>query len=547
MTALGNRRAFARRMAILVAGGMACRTGMTADGEAAAGETRVVVWNGPGGDVPASPDYDVTVTGGGRAWKPFTYYSYNRPVDKLLDAAGNYVKLSFLGLHSNEYRRPEDNPDTYAHSWACFDFAGGPVEVCVKIKRPPEGLSLPLRSCAILPSALGIPCEVVPPDMIRFTMARPAKIAVVPNHLQALEKLRGSSDRQAFEGYRNPLFLFARAPETEVPDPRAPGTLVVKPGRAAGVEEFARATVIYFEPGVHDYSQFNAADPNHYLTLHAGQTAYLAGGSYVHGVVSSDQRRPAVSEMPLLRGRGTLSGARQRWTDVPYFTTLEKGVRMDGIQITDPHNHISHSTAPVRDVAVVGAWHGNTDGFTREVPASEPYKGWHVDDCFVMAADTNLKVGGAARVRNYTAWQLGNAEPLWIRDADGCVVDGLHVIAYHLWSRGQTVNISRGTVKNSLFRNLTVEAPFVPLLFLMPIGNQGGPVYENVLFENVRVSTPFIGRKSPFGAQDGKGARAGKIVFRNLVVGGRKVTPQNCGEFFDLLKGVTVGNEIVFE
>lgn len=511
-------------------------------------DAQVMVWNGPGGDVAASPDYDVTVKSGGRVYKPFTYYSFNRPVDKLLDAEGKYIKLAFLGLHSNEYKRPEENPDTYAHSWTSFDFAGGPVEVEVRIKRPLDGLTLPLRSCGIFPTTLGIKGQVVGDNTIRFTLLKPAKIAVVPNPVQALEKLKAAESKRAFEGYRNPLFLFARAPETDVPVKNAPGTLVVSPGRAGSVAEFAKAKVIFFEPGVHDYAQFNAADPEHYITLHPGQTAYLAGGAYVYGVFTTDERRPAISEMPLLRGRGTMSGAKQRWSDLPYRTTLERGVRMDGIQITDAQNHISHSTAPVRDVAVVGAWHGNTDGFTREVPASEPYKGWHLDDCFVMAADTNLKVGGPARVRNYTIWQLANAEPLWIRNPDGCVVDGLQVIAFNAWPSRQTINISRGTVKNSTFRNITIEAPFVPLLFLMPIGAEaGGPVYEKVLFENITVNTPFIARKSLFGAQDAGGARAGQVVFRNLVVNGKKVTAQNCGDYFELLKGVTVAKEIVFE
>ena len=517
-------------------------------GSPASAATQVIVWDGPGGDVPASPDYEVTVRSGDTAWKPFTYYSYARPVDKLLDAEGKYIKLSFLGLHSNEYKRPEDNRDTYAHSWTSFDFAGGPVEVEVRLKRPLPGLTLPVQSCGIFPSTLGIQGQVGRANTIRFTLREPAKFAVVLNPLQALQQLTIAEAKQAFEGYRNPLFIFARAPETDVPQKNTPGTLVVSPERTGSVEDFARAKVIYFEPGVHDYSQFNAADPNHYITLRGGQTAYLAGGAYVYGVFSADQRRPAVSEMPLLRGRGTMSGAKQRWSDVPYVTTLEKGVRLDGIQITDPHNHISHSHAPVRDVAVVGAWHGNTDGFTREVPASEPYQGWHLDDCFVMAADTNLKVGGPARVRNYTVWQLANAEPLWIRNPNGCVVDGLQVIAYNSWARGQTVNISRGTVQNSVFRNLTVEAPSVPLLFLMPIGDEGGrPAYENVLFENVTVHTPHIARKSLFGPLSAGGSRAGKVVFRNLIVNGTKVTERNCGDYFEILKGVDVGREIVFE
>ena len=248
--------------------------------------------------------------------------------------------------------------------------------------------------------------------------------------------MKEAEPKQAFEGYRNPLFLFARAPETDVPGKNAPGTLLLRPGQPCSVAAFARAKVIYFEPGVHDYSQFNPADPDHYITLRTGQTAYLAGGAYVYGVFRSEKRGP-IRDMPLLRGRGTMSGVKQRWTDVPYFTTLEKNVRMEGIQITDPHNHISHSFAPVKDVAVVGAWHGNTDGLTREVPKSEPYNGWHVEDCFVMAADTNLKVGGPARVRNYTIWQLANAEPLWIRNPDGCVVDGLQVIAFNAWPGGR--------------------------------------------------------------------------------------------------------------
>ncbi len=532
--------------AVIAAVAMTFVSGSTCGHASTAAATRVIVWAAPGGDVAESPDYEVVVRSGERVCKPCTYYSYNRPFDKLLDREGKYIKLSFLGLHSNEYRRPEDNRDTYAHSWSHFDFAGGPVEVEVRIKTAFDGLTLPLESCAILPSTLGIRCQVVSGDTIRFTLNKPAKLAVVPNHIRALAELKHTEPKQALEGYRNPLFLFARAPETDIPDKNAPGTLVVKPGVERTVDDFAWAKVIYFEPGVHDYSQFNPADPDHYITLRTGQTAYLAGGSYVYGVFRSEKRGP-ISELPLLRGRGTMSGGKQRWTDVPYFTTLEKNVRMEGIQITDPHNHVSHSIAPVKDVAIVGAWHGNTDGLTREVPKSDPYNGWHVDDCFVMAGDTNLKVGGPARVRNYTVWQLANAEPLWIREPDGCVVDGLQVIAYNAWPGRQTVNISRGTVKHSVFRNFTIEAPFVPLLFLMPANVAGnGPAYDEVLFENITVNTPFIARKSPFGPQDDL-PRVGRVVFRNLVVNGVKVTAENCRDYFDLAKGVVVGKEIAFE
>ena len=514
----------------------------------AAPAPRVAVWPGPGGGIAASPDYEVRVAAAGRVWSPFTYHSYNRPCDKLLDVEGRYIKLAFLGLHSNEYRRPEDSRDTYAHSWTSFDFSGGPVEVEVRILRPFHGLTLPLKSCVVLPSTHGIKGRVTGPGTLRFTLTAPAKLAVVANPDLAAEKLRSADPKQAFEGYLNPLFLFARAPETDVPDRNAPGTLVARPGETRSVDEVAKARVIWFEPGLHDYSAFNADDPDHYIALRSGQTMYLAGGAYVHGVVRWTEKRGPAADMPLLRGRGTLSGVKQRWTDVPYFTTVEKGVRLDGIQIADPHNHISHSTAPVRDVAVVGAWHGNTDGFTREIPASDAYRGWHLDDCFVMAADTNLKVGGPARVRNYTVWQLSNAEPLWIRNPDGCVVDGLQVIAFNAWPSRQTVNLSRGTARNAVFRNFTIEAPYLPVLFLLTTPGEGaGTIHENVVFENVTVTTPHIARKSELGPAGAAKGAFGRVVFRNLVINGRRVTAENAGEFFDLAPGVTVGREVVFE
>ena len=42
-------------------------------------------------------------------------------------------------------------------------------------------------------------------------------------------------------------------------------------------------------------------------------------------------------------------------------------------------------------------------------------------------------------------------------------------------------------------------------------------------------------------------SRAGRIVFRNLVINGTRVTNANCRDYFDLLDGVTAGKELVFE
>ena len=158
-------------------------------------------------------------------------------------------------------------------------------------------------------------------------------------------------------------------------------------------------------------------------------------------------------------------------------------------------------------------------------------------------------MGGPARVRNYTVWQLDNAEPLWIRNPDGCVVDGLQVIAFNAWPGRQTVNISRGTVKNSVFRNFTIEAPFVPLLFLMPIGAESAGRFTRMSSSRTSRSPRRTSRKkSPFG-RGWKTRRPHRES--GLPQPGhqrrQKVTAQNCGDYFDLAKGVTVGQEIVFE
>lgn len=515
---------------------------------------RLITWAAPERGVPSSPNYQVTLRQAERSARPFVQYSRSQGVDKTIDREGRYVKLSFLALHSSEAKRPEDNRDTHAVSWTQFDFAGGPVEVEVKLVTPPQGVSLPLKSCAVLPTDLGLVGRVVGPDTVRVTVTKPVKFALVPNRDEALAKLAAGEPKQALEGFRHPLFVFARSPEVDVPDRAAPGTLVVEPGRACSPEEFSRARVIWFAPGVHDYAQIGG-DPDHYVILKTGQTVYVPGDAYVFGNFKSAVRTP-VGEMPVVRGRGTLSGAKQRWNDLPYVTTVMSNVRLDGIQVTDPHNHLHHSTSPIRDIAVVGAWHGNTDGPTVESRRPDPFDGWHIDNCFLMAADTNVKVGGNARVRDCTLWQQSNAEPLWIRSPDRCVVDGLRVIAYHTWPAnparvsGQVVNLHtfEAGARRTRVRNLVVEAPFVPLLFYLPADAKAGEVpYDDVVFENITVRTAHIAAKSPVGSVKPGAPSIGRILFRNLVINGTRVTAANCTDYFELRHGVTVGKELVFE
>jgi hypothetical protein len=549
-----NRRNFIKTTSLATAGSLAAFS-LKACAPNGPGKG-VITWDGPGGEVLSSTDYQLTLKQGRKSWKPFVYYTYNRSVDKVVDAEGRYLKHNFLGLHANQYIDPKLNKDTYAHSWAYFDFSGAPVEVTVKINNGVEGLDLPLKSCGIFPQHLGIECRIIADDTISFIMDKPAKIAIVPNHIQALEKISLSGKPGVHDGYRNPFFLFAREPETDIPDKKAPGTLIIKPGDNYGPQDFEKAETIWFEPGVHDYSKYNPEDPDHYIDLKTGQTMYLAGGSYVYGHVSSKIKIP-ISDMPLMKGRGTMSGERNVWTGIPYVTTEVKNVRLDGIHLTDPNNHISHSNSPFKDIAVVGAWHGNTDGQTVDGPDGDPFTGWHSDNCFFMAADTNLKFRGSSRIRNYTAWQLANAEPLWIASSWDSYLDGLYVICFNKMpaptsaNPGQVINAhirESGSFKNIKINNVICEAPFVAKLFLLESANKSEKVsYENVVFENITVNTPHIMFKSTVGNKSKDCSPFGEVIIRNLVVNGVKVTNENCLDYFELLEGVTIGKELKFE
>jgi hypothetical protein len=135
------------------------------------------------------------------------------------------------------------------------------------------------------------------------------------------------------------------------------------------------------------------------------------------------------------------------------------------------------------------------------------------------------------------------------------VVEDVHVIAFNNWpppgSRAvrQTLNLhnGRGGVKNTVVRNITIEAPFVPLLFLLPAEDPDAPQFQNVVFENIAVRTPHIATKTPIGAPQAGGPATGRIVFRNLVINGVRVTNANCRDYFELQHGVTPGKELVFE
>ena len=111
-------------------------------------------------------------------------------------------------------------------SYTCFSFYGN---VDIEVKSPEK-----INSFKILPSSKHIKGKVEG-NRLSFNLDKPEKLAIVINN-----------------DYLNPLFLFADAPEQEVPDKTKKGTLVVKEGDDIELvkEKAKTASVIYFEPEI---------------------------------------------------------------------------------------------------------------------------------------------------------------------------------------------------------------------------------------------------------------------------------------------------------
>ena len=186
---------------------------------------------------------------------------------------------------------------------------------------------------------LGIRPEVAG-DTIAFALPGPGQVVVEVN------------------GIHHALHLFVNPPEDDAPDPGAPG-------------------VRYFGPGVHRPGR---------ITLRSGETAYIAGGAVVHGVIHA-----ADAENVRVRGRGILDAStikRKQERNILWFDRC-RDVSVSGIVLRDPHVWAAKPTRcdGVRfdNVKLVGCWRYNSDGFDfvdcRDV---------RVAHCFVRSFDDSI-------------------------------------------------------------------------------------------------------------------------------------------------------------
>jgi len=536
--------------------------------------TKAEVWTYaiPGGEEYSSPDYEVTLISGKQKQKSFVHYSF----------AKNEYPVYDWKLQQKELRRFKDRP-TVASSTALFSFSDK-VTVRVKVRASAKQISLPLKSAKVLPSSYNIPCKIENGDTIVFTLDRPEKVVVIANYDQAWEvfekrakghvpivsrdcdyekELKRSSYKgkdlpsAVSEGYQTPLFIVAQPPEKKIPEKDSPKTLVIKPGQTPTQKQLDRYDVLWFEPGIHDLSGFGSI-PWHQTLLKGGQTVYLAGGSYVK---ARFKKNPILGKGDVtILGRGFISGIKHKWAlSFPEGSQTINIDRMEGIAITDRACFGTYGGKVLRDVALLGAWHGNNDGPDHNDDCL-------IENCLLVAHDDNLKLNSGTHARHIVIWQDRNAHPIMVKEMrddvvfKDTIVEDVDVITYwkapstwwHPWGKMGPGAISflpgnNTTVQNFVFRNIRIESPYLfrvinfyildnkqpytpSWLATFPAGKHGK--INGILLENITVNSPVIAYRSQIGSAFDNSLQ--NIRFVNLKINGEFVTNANKEKFFDI-------------
>ncbi len=402
-----------------------------------------------------SPDYTVRLTQDGRTREAFVYRH----------------------AHQDEHLR--ELGSDFNH-WTTFSFAG---PITIEVTR----LTGDAAGCTVLPSARGVHPRLAG-RTATFALDAPAKLFV-----------------RFPDAAENPLFLFADAPEENIPDRHDPN-------------------VIWFEAGrVHDIGEK--------FTLKSGQTVYIPGGAYVKGTITAESASHVT-----VRGRGILSGLgyarRPGVAGIPYNSVMFNGPGEDqlveGITVTHPPHFclLSRGKFTVRNVKLFGWWH-QTDGWGGG-------DGSLIEDSFLKVNDDSVKLYGRDQIaRRLVIYQQVNGAPFQLgwggasQNAQHCLVEDIDLIACDAAGKIQRetnqafLNLrhqSAASVINGVtLRRLRFDCDIPMLVGLIQVKGK----VRNLVFEDVALNGQVNGKN--FIRAEGAGSVAG-LRLKNVRLGGVPIT-----------------------
>lgn len=505
-------------------------------------DIKLEVYPAPNG-ITKSHNFIVDVSQNGVTQNSFVYYS--TPLDNDADNAKDIQNQVVRGINSNPVlsefyadgkKLPMDTEQSC--SYTCFSFSGK-VQVEITGK---ESIS----SFKILPSSAGIVGEVEE-GALTFSLEQPQKLGIVLNG-----------------DYLNPLFLFADAPEVGVPDKDAEGTLVIREGDDCDALKQAvkEASVVWFEPGVHDIGVA--------FQVYEGQTIYLEGGSYLLGTFHG-YMAPNVT----IKGRGILAGdaisrkavfalkretgftkrivERMRYHAINMLCTQNdsswnafadypgKGcdnLVIEGITIASPRQFFIRATGvpmTIFNVKMVGSWPYNTDGFSGIGQANTT-----VFDCFFHCNDDAIYVTpDNCHIHHCNFWQGNNGcvfQFAWgsapktqgggfIHDCNilhvGHVEEANNRMVFGSRKRGL------GDIENIHFKNINIEGPVWSLIRLETNGGGELGSFRNITFENIYVTGQVLHKSTVISSKGKSDDESSTSWIQNITLKNIKINNQN--------------------
>jgi hypothetical protein len=309
--------------------------------------------------------------------------------------------------------------DSPVASYAMFDFEGI-AEVTIKVSRDVKWVD-------IRPKALVIKAEFQD-STIHFSLIKPCKLSI---------ELNGEFSNQ-------PLFLFAGAPEKEIPDRND-------------------RNVIWFEgakvhkPGI--------------IEVKSGQTVYIEGGAVVEGTIHVEN----ASNIKII-GRGILDGTTNReitGENRYRFVHLQNcnNIDIEGIVLEDSHLWqivpINCDNVTIRNVRILSD-NGSDDGI--DIVRSRNVK---IEDCFIRTKDDCIAV---KTVYDYPP--SVNSENIQVTGS---------VFWNAAWGNGLEIGFELRSeyVRDIIFQDCDVIHVEDGAVFSIHNGDQS--VVENIRFENIRV------------------------------------------------------------
>ncbi|MDR6562309.1 MULTISPECIES: hypothetical protein [unclassified Arcicella] len=370
-------------------------------------------------------------------------------------------------------------PQTSA-SFTSFAFSKTSVDVKVTFNSTANNVTIRPLNFGINPTKNG--------NVITFTLSEPKKISVEFNDL------------------KNPLFLFAEAPD--IPNTTA---------------------TYYYGPGVHNIGLQK--------TIKTNESVYIAAGAVVEGSFITAYNTQNVS----IKGRGilTMGEWKHKSREVPWLGdhSAIKGngisnLQMEGLIIanscgwTIPIYNSGNLTFnnQFRNLKLI-SWNGNTDGIW--VNGNNHI----VDDCFIFNNDDIIMSHGASncKVSNLVAWGGPWGRLYWLnnqKSTSNIVFENINLIGKDGGVGLIVIDGTTGTnmsVNDITFKNIRVEAHpktsnYNTNKFI--IFNSGYKSLDNWIFEDVTIDDKNPDEGDLYGTINSpiKG-----IKFKNLKIGGVKV------------------------